>query len=178
MKKQIIFSIFFVLIVVSMFGVVRSEMLTSSANVSYDSKIVEQLQNQSEVDIFFEVDNSSNANNLFVNLSKDTQNFKDLEKSPYEPRIAVITTQNGFNQLLNDSRIKNIYFAAPVYIANTCNNNGVCDNSENCTSCTFDCGLCNIKQNNIISNLWFWIIIIVVILITIFGLYFLLKKKK
>ena len=49
MKKQIIFSIFLILIVANIFGIVRGEMLISPVNVSYDSRIVDKLQTQSEV---------------------------------------------------------------------------------------------------------------------------------
>lgn len=120
MKKQILFGVFFALVFVSMFGGIRSEMLISSANVSYDSNILSALKNQSEVRVQIELNDNSTLpatsvdlitgwfkpviDNVLNNLSKDE--FQLVNK--FTDGFSGYISQEGFNKLINDSRIRSI----------------------------------------------------------------------
>jgi len=178
MEKQniLIFGVIF-LIGIMFVNLVGAEMLISPANVSYDSQILEQFRSSNEVNIFFELNNFSDADNLFSTLSNDTQNFKEINKWPYSPTIDVKITLGGFSKLISDSRIKVIYFNAPAHaINNSSCGDGSCNNGENCTSCVADCGNCK-EIVSPINNLWFWITIPVIIILII-GIFLLKKRKK
>lgn len=144
-KKQIILTIFFAFLVLSISGFVRSEMLTSSANVSYDSAILEQFNNNSElVRVIVDPKNISELDTLVSILSNDTPNFEGVDKWPSSPRIDAKITQQGFDELINDTRIADIYFDAPVSASNPVScGNGNCNNEQNCTetSCFSNVGV-------------------------------------
>jgi hypothetical protein len=135
MNRQIIFGIFLVFGVVVMLGFVRSEMLTSSANVSYDSYILEQFNNSNSswVNIFFRLNNYSEADNIISNFSVNETNH--ILKHDLSESISLDITQEGFNKLINDSRVSAVYYNSPVEgisrSPSSCGN-GICNSGDNC----------------------------------------------
>jgi parallel beta-helix repeat protein len=140
MKKQIILSIFFILIVVSVFGFVKSEMLTSSANVSYDSRITETFQNQTEVNVIVilkadliskyspSTKNNSEYNEWVSDIKKqviDVQSkvipflsedeFKIKYTFELSPSFSGNITEKGLEKLISNPNVERIEFVEKTY---------------------------------------------------------------
>ncbi len=112
MRNKIIFGVLMVLVVVSVLGIIRAEMLVSDAGVEYDDEILEELNNSNWVAVLIDLKDISEMDNVFSNFS--VNEIRDLYKSPYSSRIDAEITEEGFEKLINDSRVTEIYFNAPV----------------------------------------------------------------
>lgn len=168
----LIFGIIF-LIGVILISFISAEMLISPANVSYDSNILEQFKNSTEVNVFFELNNFSDADNILANFSANE--IKHIIKHDISGSISGEITQEGFNKLINNSRVSIVYYNAPV--EGTFCGDKICNNEENCTTCLADCGECNAIVFPI-NSLWFWITISVVIILAIIGIFLLKRRNK
>jgi len=161
MKKQIIFGVLVVLIIVSMIGVISAEMLTSDVGVEYESEILREFNktNQTLVGVFFELKDMSEADNLFSDLTES--DFEFVRKS--SKRIIGKVTKKGFDKLINDERIKVIYFSESVYATNDKNETQIEENISNKEEKEFE------------INLW---LIGIFILVALLIIYLIFHKKE
>jgi hypothetical protein len=120
MKKQIIFGFFLILVIVNMFGIVRSEMLISSANVSYDSTIIDEFnrikgggENETFVQLLVYLKNGSEAEDIISNFNgSEISKFLHRENSD---TIVVKMTEEGFYKLIQDNRVDKVYYDFPIH---------------------------------------------------------------
>jgi len=116
----------FVLSVIMLIGVVNAEMLVSGAGVEYEEKILEEFAklegtNETFVKIIIELENASEENNLISPfLEEEVRNIINRPISP--GRIGVEITEEGFYRLIEDERVKSIYFNRPLYYESEENN--------------------------------------------------------
>ena len=110
MRKGLFFSVLVALVFAGMINFVIAEMLVSDVGVIYDSEIEKAFNSSEWVGVFFKLDDISKADNLISNLSDEE--FQFIGKSP--SRIVGKITKGGFNKLINDSRVKEIYYNFPV----------------------------------------------------------------
>ncbi len=81
-----------------------------SAEIYIDPEIEKVFESSEWVDVFFKMNDISKADTLISNLSD--KEFQLIGKSPN--RIVGKITQSGFNKLINDSRVTEIYYNFPV----------------------------------------------------------------
>jgi len=192
-KKKTIFSVFLVLVVVSMFGVVTSEMLISSANVSYDSAIIEALDNQSNVRIIVELSPSLDKDfvvllkeDILSNLSSSEFTLKQNINGSYW--FSGEITKEGLEKLKLNENIIRIYLPISGSTTDAPCGDGVCDIEENCKLCDVDCGCseqeecvkgeCEIKKiTNSKNSLWFWATPVLITFFLIVIIYFVKRKS-
>jgi len=110
MKKEmkIIIGVLGVLIIVGLIGVVVAETLVSDAGVSYDSEILGALNSSEWVSIFMKLNNMSEADSLLSTFLETEFKFKRKSST----RIVGEITREGFDKLINDTRINVVYFNA------------------------------------------------------------------
>src|SRR3989344_152285 len=111
LKKEVkfIFCIF-TIIIISNVQIVLSEEIQLNKKI-IDQQIQEKLNsNEKIIDVFFKLDDISKADNLISNLSDEE--FQFIGKSP--SRIVGKITKEGLDKLINDGRVKEIYYNFPV----------------------------------------------------------------
>src|SRR3989344_5954845 len=115
LKKEVkfIFCIF-TIIIISNVQIVLSEEIQLNKKI-IDQQIQEKLNsNEKIIDVFFKLDDISKADNLISNLSDEE--FQFIGKSP--SRIVGKITKEGLDKLINDGRVKEIYYNFPVEATN------------------------------------------------------------
>ncbi len=136
-------------------------MLTSDVGVEYESEILREFNktNQTLVGVFFELKDMSEADNLFSDLTES--DFEFVRKS--SKRIIGKVTKKGFDKLINDERIKVIYFSESVYATNDKNETQIEENISNKEEKEFE------------INLW---LIGIFILVALLIIYLIFHKKE
>ena len=114
MKKIILICL---LLIVSIFLVnyVSAEILVSETGVEYDSKILDQFQNQTFVPIIIELNEFSDegARNLLSNFNEEEVEYIVIHN--ITQRVSVDLTEETFFKLIQNDRINKIYYNAPIY---------------------------------------------------------------
>jgi hypothetical protein len=116
--------IFVFLVGVLLFSnLISAEMLTSLANVSYDSDILNNFENQSEVRVFILLKENitSNYSNYVETkipsfLSEKEFKLRYIFESVHS--ISAEITKLGFDKLVNNSDIKEIVLVEKTYLSN------------------------------------------------------------
>lgn len=104
-----------VFLILLMINLVNAEEIFSNAGVRYDTKISDKFnQNQAWVDVFFYLKNGSESESLLSNFSEnEIQRIKIASISPEKIRAEI--TKEGFDKLINDSRVESVYFNVEVH---------------------------------------------------------------
>ncbi len=168
-KKYSILISFVLVVTLLVINFVSAEMLTSSANVSYDSEILGSFNESNWVKVIIDLKNISERTDLFSNFS-DSEIWK-ISRWPSSDRIDAEITQEGFDKLINDSRVKSIYYDAPVHATNNEDKIKNETNDENDYLITIKPEVRDEK-----SKLIFWILMSIVIILVIVLILFKFKK--
>jgi parallel beta-helix repeat protein len=78
-----------------------------------DQEIYEQFGESEWIKIIIDPRDMSEFENIFSVFPENE--LRNVKKWPYSPRVDAEITEQGFNKLVNDSRIESIYFNAPVH---------------------------------------------------------------
>ncbi len=95
-----------------LFFIFQIQMISSEEAKIIDQGIIKELNNSNWVAVLIDLKDISEMDNVFSNFS--VNEIRDLYKSPYSSRIDAEITEEGFEKLINDSRVTEIYFNAPV----------------------------------------------------------------
>ena len=128
-----------------------------------DPELYDQFNNSEWVEVIIDLKNISEMDDVFSNFSQDE--IKDVEQWPLSPRIDAKITEAGFYKLINDTRLKSVYFAASMHA--TGSENDINDTIIGGPAPGYG------EQKNL---LWTWIAIGIVVLILL--IYFVLKTTR
>ncbi len=120
MKKGIPISLGIIFLVISIIVIVDAEMLTSSANVSYDSAILDEFNklaknetnNETFIKVLFYLEDSSRADSLISSFSKEEFQLETHRNNSNS--ISALITEETFFKLIQDENVKSIYYDFPV----------------------------------------------------------------
>jgi len=121
-KKYLIFGMLLTLVVVHILSFVHAEMLISDSGVKYEQKILDEFAklennnetNQTFVHVLIYLKDSLDADTLISSFSeneiKDITGLNDISPT----RFSIKITKEGFDKLINDSRVEKIYYEVPI----------------------------------------------------------------
>ena len=111
MRNKILFSLIMVLVVVSMFGIVSSEMLVSDVGVEYDSEIVDALDNSELAEVMVELSfsNLSLINSLLSNFTEEEFKLKRILRG--DDAFVGNITKEGLNKLINNPNVEFVFLS-------------------------------------------------------------------
>ena len=157
MRDKILFSFATFLIFFSMLNMVSAEILTSSANVGYDSRILDAFdEGEISVNVIIYLKDTSKIDELTTNLS--SSEFKFISK--YPDIVAAEITQSGFDKLLNNSNVNEIHFNSIGSIQKNESENEQIKNER-------------VSQKNRVYTIWIISLAIVLLIV-----YIIFKKKR
>ena len=173
MKKQILFSISMILMVVGIMSLAYAEL-------NYEPEILEEFNKSSEVAVIVKLysQNMTKVDEVLATLSETE--FKLEGKFPNGRGFYGNITKEGFDKLIKNSDVKMIYLERISYIAQnaTVCGDGVCEVGENCENCIVDCecvgqeecvdGECKVKEAAYSTKLMLlWMIIAIIVIVAI-----------
>ena len=125
MRKKVLFGFLVVLVIISMFGFVSAEMLISESGIEYEQRILDEFTklemnesiSETWIKIFFRLKDASDKENVLSQFSEEE--IKDIISHDISPEVVALkTTKEGFEKLIQDTKIKEVYYNAPVYAYN------------------------------------------------------------
>ena len=113
--KKIILTCLLLIVSIFLVNYVSAEILVSETGVEYDSKILDQFQNQTFVPIIIELNEFSDegARNLLSNFNEEEVEYIVIHN--ITQRVSVDLTEETFFKLIQNDRINKIYYNAPIY---------------------------------------------------------------